>query len=381
MLFGSTYSLDSRTRWTVTGPGIHDESQSQPNRTARLARSASRALPRVDFSHAAVSTADPTGTLATTAYAARAHHGKSSQAHPLLNNLSLYAVTVLIWGSTWIAINFQLGQVPLTQSVFYRYVAAAALLMAWCRLRKLPLRYDRADHRVFATLGVLMFGLNYIAAYAAQMYISSAFNALMFSCMVWMNIVNARIFLGVRSPVNVYLGAGLGLAGIVTLFWPAIEQLSWHDRTVIGGSISILGAMSASLGNVLAQHAQQRRLPVVQSNAWGMLYGALFVGIVCLFGKAPWTFDLSLPYLGSLAFLVLFGSILGFGAYLTLIGRIGASRAGYVVVMFPLVATVLAVAFEGLQLSLSMLTAAALILGGNALIMRRPRTPIPPPAG
>lgn len=292
-----------------------------------------------------------------------------------MSNLWLYVITVLIWGSTWIAINYQLGEVPLAQSVFYRYAAASALLVAWCLLSGRSLRFGWRQHRVFAALGVLLFGLNYLAAYAAQLYVSSAFNALMFACLVWMNILNARLFLGVRSPPRVYVGALLGMAGIVALYWPQVSRLALQDQVVIGGAISLCGALSASLGNVLSQHAQQGGLPVVQSNAWGMGYGALFVGLGCLALGEPWQFAVTWPYLGSLAFLVVFGSVIGFGAYLTLVGRLGANRAGYVVILFPLVATALAVWLEDLEMTPEMALAVVLILGGNAVIMTRRASP------
>ena len=183
-----------------------------------------------------------------------------------MSNAWLYVVTVLIWGSTWIAINYQLGEVPLPQSVFYRYVIAAAVLMAWCLLRGRPLAFGWRQHRIFAALGVLMFGLNYVAAYAAQLYISSAFNALMFSCLVWMNIINARIFLGVRSPSSVFIGAGLGLVGIAVLFWPAVQEFSLHDAVIVGGAISLLAPVLLLALSFAAKRRVPRMPPSLELN-------------------------------------------------------------------------------------------------------------------
>ena len=109
-----------------------------------------------------------------------------------MNNALLYLVTVLIWGSTWLAIEFQLGKVEPEVSIVYRYAAASALLFVWSLLRRLPLRFDASAHRRFALLGLLLFCGNYVLAYRAQLYITSALTAITFSTILWMNILNAR---------------------------------------------------------------------------------------------------------------------------------------------------------------------------------------------
>ena len=129
-------------------------------------------------------------------------------------------------------------------------------------------------------------------------------------------------------------------------------------------------ALAASLGNVLSQHALTH-LPVVQVNAWGMTYGALFNLLVCLVLGREFNFDPSVPYIGSMAFLVMGGSIAAFVLYLTLIERMGANRAGYTVVAFPVVATLLAVIFEGLAVTGWLIAGMVLVLLGNVLILNQ----------
>lgn len=282
----------------------------------------------------------------------------------------LYLATVLIWGSTWIAIEFQLGTVAPEVSIFYRYLLAAALLFGWCRYRKLGLRFGPGAHGSFLMLGILLFSLNYITAYYAQHYISSALTAIAFSTMVWMNIVNARIFFGTRTGWRVGGGSMLGIAGIALLFLPQVEQLSLADGTLYGAGLAVLGAFLASLGNMVSQSAQKGGLPIIQSNAWGMLYGALLTAAIAAWQGRTFAFDYSPEYLVSLLYLTLFGSIAGFGSYLTLLGRIGAHKAGYAMVMFPVVALIISVLFEGLQLSRSIVAGVILVLAGNVLILR-----------
>ncbi len=292
-----------------------------------------------------------------------------------MSNAALYLIAVLIWGSTWFAIEFQLGVVEPEVSIVYRYVAASGILFAWSRARGLRLRFAWKNHAWFALLGFLLFGLNYVLAYRAQVHITSALCAIAFSMMLWMNIVNARLFFGVRSNRRVLAGALLGMAGILTLFAPHIGELSFSDSVLWGLVLAMLGALSASFGNMASQHVQKQKLPVVQTNAWGMLYGALWTGIYVAWAGYDIVFEWSPGYVLSLLYLVIFGSIVAFGAYLTLVGRIGAHRAGYATVVFPIVAMILSLLFEGLALDAPTMIGTLLAIGGNVLVLRGGASP------
>ncbi len=287
-----------------------------------------------------------------------------------MSNWFLYVVTVLVWGSTWIAIGFQLGTVAPEVSIFYRYLLASALLFSWCRFRGLNLQFGIRAHINFLMLGVLLFSLNYITAYYAQQYISSAMTAIAFSMMVWMNIVNARIFFGTRAGWRVIAGSMLGVVGIAVLFLPQVEHLSLTDLTLYGAGLAVLGAFLASLGNMVSQASQKDGLPIIQSNAWGMLYGAVLTAAIAVWQGREFAFDTTPEYVASLLYLTVFGSIIAFGSYLTLLGRIGAHKAGYAMVMFPLVALIMSVLFEDLELSKPIVAGMALVLAGNVFILR-----------
>jgi len=293
-----------------------------------------------------------------------------------VNNVLLYAITVLIWGSTWFAIEFQLGTVAPEVSIVYRYMAASLLLFAWSRYRGLGLAFGLRQHAWFMLLGVLLFGLNYVLAYRAQMHITSALTAIAFSAIVWMNIINARLFFGVRAGRRVLFGALLGIAGIFTLFAPQVGEVTLTDSVFYGLLLAVSGALVASLGNMASQAAQRRALPVVQSNAWGMFYGALFSAAIAAVEGHPFIFEWTVDYVSSLIYLAVFGSIIAFGAYLTLLGRIGAHKSGYAMVMFPVVALILSTLFEGLQISATVVVGTLLVLAGNLFVLdaRPPRS-------
>ena len=288
-----------------------------------------------------------------------------------MSNTILYLITVLIWGSTWLAIEFQLGVVEPEVSIVYRYAIGSAFLFFYCKIKRLNLLFNLKSHFWFALLGTFLFSLNYVFAYRAQVHITSALAAIAFSTMVWINIVMSRLIFGTRAGRRVLMGAFLGIAGIVTLFAPQISEVTLSDGVLYGSLLALMGALMASTGNMVSQGAQKRALPVLQSNAWGMLYGAILTGIIAMFRGHAFTFDATFTYIASLAYLAVFGSVVAFGAYLTLLGRIGAHKAGYAMVMFPVVALILSILFEGLSFDWSIALGTTLVLLGNLLVLKK----------
>jgi drug/metabolite transporter (DMT)-like permease len=286
-----------------------------------------------------------------------------------MQNAFLFATSVLIWGSTWLAINFQLGVVAPEVSVFYRQSLACLLLFLWAALRRANLRFSWRAHGWFFLLGLTLFGFNYICAYGAQQYIPSAMNAVLFATIVWINVPLSRLFFATPWEWHVLLGAALGMAGVVVLFWPALSGSGGEQTRLLGVAIALCGAVAASLGNMVAHQAQSERLPVLQSNAWGMLYGALITGAFALASGKPFNFEFTFGYVASLLYVAVFGSVIAFGCYLKLIGAVGPTRAGYTAVVIPVVAVILSILFEGLELDGYILAGIALVLGGNLVIL------------
>jgi drug/metabolite transporter (DMT)-like permease len=290
-----------------------------------------------------------------------------------MSNAALYLVTVLIWGSTWLAIEFQLGVVEPEVSVVYRYLVASFVLLIYCKIKKLRLLFNLEYHFWFVLLGTFLFCLNYILAYRAQIHLTSALAAIAFSTMLWMNIILSRLIFGTRAGRRVLIGALLGIIGIVVLFAPLVREVSLSDGVFYGSVLALLGALMSSIGNMVSQGAQNRSLPVLQSNAWGMLYGAILTAILSMFRGHPFTFDGTFTYIVSLVYLAIFGSVVAFGAYLTLLGRIGAHKAGYASVMFPVVALILSMSFEGLRLDVTIVLGASLVILGNVMVLKEER--------
>ena len=288
-----------------------------------------------------------------------------------MQSFIFYITTVLIWGSTWLAITFQLGTVEPLVSVVYRFSLAAGLLLIFCKLTGRNLRFSKQDHMFMALQGTLLFAVNYWLFYIAETVLTSGLVAVVFSTMVVMNMVNGALFL--RTPLNrrMILGAVLGLSGIGLVFWPELTAFNLDDQGFYGLLLSLAATLSASLGNIASARNQKFRLPIIQTNAIGMAYGALAMFLVALAGGSTFSFEFTYSYVSSLIYLAIFGSIIAFGCYLSLVGRIGVDRAAYVTLLFPLVALALSTFFEGYRWTGTALLGVVLILAGNLLVLRK----------
>ena len=293
-----------------------------------------------------------------------------------MSSLGLYLTSVLIWGSTWLAITFQFGTVPPVVSVVYRFALAGLILLAWARMKALRLRFSPSEHLWMALQGFLLFAINYMCVYLAEAEITSGLVAVAFSLLVILNIIGSRIFFGTPLKPSTMLGAVMGIGGVVLVFLPEMSRGAGRGDPTLGVAFALGGALTASLGNIVAYRNHGRGLPVVQMNTFGMLYGAMFVAMWAVVTRQPFLFDLSPRYLLSLAYLAVFGSILAFGAFLALLGRIGADRAGYVTVAIPIVALLFSALFEGLRWHVSLGLGILLCVAGNvAVLWGRQRTP------
>lgn len=282
---------------------------------------------------------------------------------------AIYAIVVLIWGTTWFAIKFQLGVVAPEISLVYRFALAAICLFAYARCVRSPMRLSWRDHGFIALQGITMFSLNYWLTYLGTQYLTSGLVAVLFTSIIYMNLLNARLIF--RYPVErrVFVAATAGMLGVALLFLPEIRAAA-GDATILHGVWLILGATYvASLGNMAAMRNTLRGLPVVSVNAYGMTYGALSLAAIAWMNDAPLDFDPRWPYVVSLLYLAVAGTAVAFGLYLALIRHIGASRAAYTSVLFPVVALLVSTAFEAYRWSLPALLGLAVLLAGNALAL------------
>ena len=194
-----------------------------------------------------------------------------------MNTLALYSSTVLIWGSTWLAIKYQLGHVAPEVSIAYRFALAAILLIAYATLSGIGMRFKIRDHAGMAMQGLFLFSANYFVFYLATEDITTGLIAVVFSSIVVTNIIFGALFF--RTPVNarVVMGATLGMTGLAIIFWPEINTFDLSAGGTRGLALCLAGTVLASLGNMASVANQKRNLPVLQTNAYGMTYGAIIM--------------------------------------------------------------------------------------------------------
>jgi drug/metabolite transporter (DMT)-like permease len=286
-------------------------------------------------------------------------------------NLLFYFGVVLIWGTTWFAILFQLGEVDPLVSIIYRFAIAALILLIYCLATGKRMRFPLRDHLFMALMGMFLFALSYWLFYVAELYLASGLVAVIVSTMVIWNILFGALFISAPVRPKVVTGAVLGLMGICLVFWPELASFELSDKGVLGLLLSLGATVSASLGNITSARNQMEGIPVIQANAWGMTYGTFLMILAALLTGKEFTFQATVPYVASLFYLALFGSVFAFGMYLTLIGRIGADRAAYTTLLFPMVALALSMMFEGYRGSIGSLVGVGLILGGNYMVLKK----------
>ncbi|MFN7824034.1 MAG: DMT family transporter [Pseudobdellovibrionaceae bacterium] len=289
-----------------------------------------------------------------------------------MNSLALYSLSAAIWGSTWLVITFQLGAASPMVSVFLRFLLATVLSFGLVLVLKKPLVFSRRNHLFFALQGLFNFSLNYNFTYFSETMIPSGLVAVTFTLVIYFNILGLRFIYGKSIDRKVIISALLGASGIFLIFQSEIEKLGNPQQTMLGLALGVIATFFASCGNMVTVRNAKHKLDVLSVNTWSMLYGSLCTLVFILISGQPWSVDWSLTYVSSLFYLSIFGTVIAFWAYLTLIGNIGADRAAYISVITPVIAIGLSLAFEGYELHSTTVIGVVLCLLGNYFVLSKP---------
>lgn len=276
----------------------------------------------------------------------------------------------IIWGLTWIAIQYQLHSVNPNVAVFYRFIVASLILFAFCAFRKIALKFEKKDHLNFAAQGFFMFFLNYQMSYRASQLAPSALVALAFTALIYFNLFGGRVFLKIPIEKKVFWGAVVSFVGMTFVSIGEIGDQTIQSTAIFGFLLSLLATVSASAGNLISMKSRLRKIPVSSNNAWGMLYGALFSFIYCVAMQRSFeVYNVDSSFIWSFIFLTLFGTIFSFGAYLKLIETLGPSRAAFTSVISPIIAIGVSMQFESLHVGLALGFGILLCLLGNLIAL------------
>jgi drug/metabolite transporter (DMT)-like permease len=288
-----------------------------------------------------------------------------------------FIVATLIWGSTWFVIRDQLGIVPPTWSVAYRFLIASATMFAWAIYTKAPLGIGRTGQMFAALFGLAQFVLNFNFIYRAEDHITSGLVAVVFSLLIVPNAIFGRLFLGTPLSKRFLAGSAVALVGVALLILQEVRRDgSSAEATLLGTTLTLLGLMSASVANIMQGTERARALPMASVLAWGMLWGGLMNVALGYATVGPPVFDARGAYWAGVVYLGVFASAIAFTCYFGVIRAIGPARAAYSGVLTPILAMLLSTLFEGYHWTLLAVAGGVVAMAGLliALSARRPVT-------
>lgn len=282
-----------------------------------------------------------------------------------------FLVVSLIWGSTWLVIRDQLGSVPSSWSVSYRFAIAAAGMFALAALNRQPLRLDRKGLFWTLLIGVMQFALNFNFVYAAEHHITSGLVAVLFALLIVPNALLGRWWLGRAVGRGFVIGSLIASGGVALLIVQEYRAAPvGGEEVLIGTGLTLAGILCASVSNVLQVAPPISRLPTMTILAWAMLWGALANMVWSFAYHGPPVFDVRPGYIGGLLYLGIVGSVVTFPLYFGLIRSIGPGKAAYTSVLIPVIAMLLSTLFEGYGWTLVAAAGAALASFGMIVAMR-----------
>ena len=279
----------------------------------------------------------------------------------------LYAMVILSWSTSWMPLSWQASAVPPEVGVFHRFLIATPLMALLAYRAGNRFDFRASDHLAFLGLGLCIFSTNFTLFYYGSIYVASGLLAVAFATASLINILLTALKDKTLTPALQLIASCIGLSGVGLVFLPEITS---GQNGLVGLAFCITGTLFFSTGNVISQSLQKRAIPVLSSSAWGMLYGALLslsLSVVKGHDLGP---AYTWHYLGGLAWLAVFSSVLAFACYLTLVGKIGAGKAGYVTIIFPIFALLISTVFEGYEWTIAAVFGIALVAFGNILMVR-----------
>ncbi len=286
-----------------------------------------------------------------------------------LRTWQLIAISVLVWGTTWHAITYQLAAFPAELGVALRFTLAGGAVLLFCHWRGVPLRFGRADHAVLALQGVFLYGVSYVCVYQAERFVPSGLVAVGYSASPLLTAVGAAALFGTALRARFAFGGALGVAGVALMFWPELTRPGGGEHAARGAAFTFGAVLMSTIGSLTASRNRQRKLPLLPVLGFGMLYGAFSAAVVALAVGQVAPVPTAVSWWLSLAYLAFAGSVLAFACFLTVQDRIGAGPAGTIGVMTPLLALVVSLVFEGFRPNVLTFAGAALAIAGNALML------------
>ena len=287
-------------------------------------------------------------------------------------NTFYFILCSIIWGTTWLVIKFQINGPGIFAAVFYRFlIATLCMFILTFFIKKYPMQYSIKFHIIFFLHGLFNFCLNYLLTYQAEKNLNSGLVALTFTLLIYFNMLGLKIFFKKPLSKNIIIGSILGGAGIYLIFSKEISSQTWSSELSFGIAVSIIATFFASIGNMFAFKNHKRGIPVLVFNAYGMLYGTFCTFVLSKFFQATLDIPFQLNFIAPLLYLAVFGTVIAFWAYQTIVGTMGADRAAYTSIISPLLAVITASFFEKLAITPLMSLGILMCLAGNFISLKK----------
>ena len=290
-------------------------------------------------------------------------------------NLLLFLGALFFWSATWSIIGLTQVNIDLdpTISVFIRFIIAGLIILIFVALTKKKLIFSIKDHLYFFVLGIFLYSGNYIFFYNSNVYLPSNIPATVFCLLTIFNILGERYIFNKPITTLTLFGATLGITGIAIIFFKDFLSFNLNSGTTLGLLFALLATLSASIGNLIAIYNKRNfNIPLLQNVAFAMIYGALVALIVSFIKGAEFYIPLkNLSYLLGQAYLIIFGSIISFLCYIRFIEKESATKGGYIGVVMPILALIIAMIFEDVKPDIYFLIGLPLALFGLILILKQ----------
>ena len=291
------------------------------------------------------------------------------------SNLLLFLGALFFWSATWSIIGLTQVNIDLdpTISVFIRFIIAGLIILIFVALTKRNLIFSIKDHLYFFVLGIFLYSGNYIFFYNSNIYLPSNIPATVFCLLTIFNILGERFIFNKPITILTLFGATLGITGIAIIFFKDFLSFNLNSGTTLGLLFALLATLSASIGNLIAIYNKRNfNIPLLQNVAFAMIYGALVALIVSFIKGAEFYIPLkNLNYLLGQAYLIIFGSIISFLCYIRFIEKESATKGGYIGVIMPILALIIAMIFEDVKPDIYFLIGLPLALFGLILILKQ----------
>jgi len=283
--------------------------------------------------------------------------------------VAAFAAVYVVWGSTYLAIRYGVETIPPFLMVGSRFLISGALLVWWSRVTGAE-KPDRSHWRAAAITGVLLLcGGNGSVAWAEQRVPSGITALLVAVVTLWMVLIDWLRPGGTRPRLSMFLGVALGMGGLYLLVRPDA-----HARglavDVAGATVLMLGSLSWAAGSIYSRYGAHPRSAALTTGMQMLVGGAVLVLMSLAAGELP-RFDIrgiSLASALGWLYLVTFGSLVGFTAYIYLLRATTPAKAATYAYVNPLVAVFLGWAVAGESITTRTVVAAGVILSGVAII-------------